>query len=136
MKDGRTHLAHKAEHAVDLDTGAIVAVTLQAADLGDTTTINETLADAGLAVADLIDREAELHTEEEPKVNVDGLKNLLQIRATIAAKLLSESRNWKFALTSRKRNSPASDTGRASRANSRPFIKTVNGCAASMERSC
>ena len=28
MKDGRTHLAHKAEHAVDLDTGAVVAVTL------------------------------------------------------------------------------------------------------------
>src|SRR5439155_19431621 len=25
MKDGRTHLAHKAEHAVDLDTGAVVA---------------------------------------------------------------------------------------------------------------
>jgi hypothetical protein len=32
MKDGRTHLAHKAEHAVDLDTGAIVAVTVQGAD--------------------------------------------------------------------------------------------------------
>ncbi len=28
MKDGRTHLAHKAEHAVDLQTGAVVAVTL------------------------------------------------------------------------------------------------------------
>jgi transposase len=42
MKDGRTHLAHKAEHAVDLDTGAIVAVTLQGADEGDTTTIVET----------------------------------------------------------------------------------------------
>ena len=27
MKDGRTHLAHKAEHAVDLETGAIVGVT-------------------------------------------------------------------------------------------------------------
>ena len=36
-RNGRTHLAHKAEHAVDLDTGAIVAVTLQAADQGDTT---------------------------------------------------------------------------------------------------
>ena len=42
MKDGRTHLAHKAEHAVDLETGAIVAVTLQGADQGDTTTIAET----------------------------------------------------------------------------------------------
>ena len=44
MKDGRTHLAHKAEHAVDLDTGAIVAVTLQPANRGDTTSIAETVA--------------------------------------------------------------------------------------------
>jgi transposase len=36
MKDGRTHLAHKAEHAVDLDSGAVVAVTIQPADRGDT----------------------------------------------------------------------------------------------------
>src|SRR5687767_7475951 len=43
MKDGRTHLAHKAEHAIDLDTGAIVGVTVQGADEGDTTTIQETL---------------------------------------------------------------------------------------------
>src|SRR5438094_9707139 len=42
MKDGRTHLAHKAEHAVDLETGAIVAVTVQGAEEGDTTTIVET----------------------------------------------------------------------------------------------
>ena len=32
MKDGRTHLAHKAEHAVDLETGAVVGVTVQGAD--------------------------------------------------------------------------------------------------------
>ena len=42
MKDGRTHLAHKAEHAVDLETGALVAVTLQGADVGDTTSLLET----------------------------------------------------------------------------------------------
>jgi transposase len=46
MKDGRTHLAHKAEHAVDLDTGAIVAVTVQDADEGDTVTSRETLIGA------------------------------------------------------------------------------------------
>jgi transposase len=46
MKDGRTHLAHKAEHAVDLSSGAVVAITLQAADLGDTTTIGVTLQEA------------------------------------------------------------------------------------------
>jgi transposase len=43
MKDGRTRMAHKAEHAVDLDSGAITAVTLQPADLGDTTTVTETV---------------------------------------------------------------------------------------------
>jgi transposase len=43
MKDSRTHLAHKQEHAVDMDTGAIVAVTLQGANQGDTSTIEGTL---------------------------------------------------------------------------------------------
>lgn len=43
MKDGRTHLAHKAEHAVDLESGAIVAVTLQGADVGDTTSLYTTV---------------------------------------------------------------------------------------------
>ena len=52
MKDGRTHLAHKAEHAVDLDTGAIVAVTVQGADEGDTTTIIETAFAAAEQVED------------------------------------------------------------------------------------
>ena len=42
MKDGRTYLAHKAEHAIDLESGALVAVTLQDADEGDTTTIADT----------------------------------------------------------------------------------------------
>jgi transposase len=77
MKDGSTHLAHKAEHAVDLDTGAVVAVTLQGADLGDTTTLDETLSEAGIAVAELVGREAELRPEEEPKVNVEGIKELV-----------------------------------------------------------
>jgi transposase len=77
MKDGRTHLAHKAEHAVDLDTGAVVAVTLQGADLGDTTTLDRTLSEAGMAVADLVEREAELRPEEKPKVNVEGIEELV-----------------------------------------------------------
>ena len=46
MKDGRTHLAHTAEHAVDLETGAIVGVTVQDASAGDTTTLAETLITA------------------------------------------------------------------------------------------
>ena len=54
MKDGTTHLAHKAEHAVDLETGAVVAVTLQGADQGDTTTLGLTLAEAGEQIATVL----------------------------------------------------------------------------------
>jgi transposase len=46
MKDGRTHLAYKPEHAMDLDTGAVVAAELHPADQGDTTTMPGTLASA------------------------------------------------------------------------------------------
>ena len=49
MKDGRTHLAYKAEHAVDLGEGAcgaVLAVNLETADQGDTTTLGRTLAAA------------------------------------------------------------------------------------------
>jgi len=43
MKDGRTHLAYKAEHAVDLKSEAIVAAQVTHADRGDGTTGIETL---------------------------------------------------------------------------------------------
>jgi hypothetical protein len=46
LKDGRTHLAHKPEHAVDLDTGAVVAAEMHAADRGDTATLPGTLESA------------------------------------------------------------------------------------------
>jgi transposase len=46
MKDGRTHLAHKTEQAVDLETGVVVGVTVQPADTGDTTSMIETLITA------------------------------------------------------------------------------------------
>ena len=62
MKDGRTHLAHKAEHAVDLETGAIVAVTLQGADQGDTTTIVET----AIAAADQVEDAQAGVTDPQP----------------------------------------------------------------------
>lgn len=51
MKDGRTHLAHKAEHTVDLETGAIVSVTVQDANDGDTETSIETLFQAAEQIA-------------------------------------------------------------------------------------
>ena len=66
MKDGRTHLAHNAEHAVDMETGAIVAVTLQGADVGDTTTIIET----AIAAAEQV---------EDAQANVDDRQSLEEI---------------------------------------------------------
>ena len=52
MKNGSTHMAHKVEHAVDMDSGAVVGVTVQAADKGDTTTIRETVHTAFHALLD------------------------------------------------------------------------------------
>src|SRR5229473_3165272 len=52
MKDGRTHLAYKAEHAVDLETGAVLAVTVQPGDCGDTVSMRTTLSEAGCTVTE------------------------------------------------------------------------------------
>ena len=53
LKDGRTHLAYKAEHAVDLETGAVVAVTVASGAAGDTETILETLPQTGEHIAEV-----------------------------------------------------------------------------------
>ena len=54
MKDGRTHLAHKAEHAHDMDTGAVIAVTVQPANRGDTSSIETTLEEVTAVFEDLL----------------------------------------------------------------------------------
>src|SRR6202165_1000896 len=74
MKDDRTHLAHKAEHAVDLKTGAVLAVTLQEADQGDTTTVLETLVQAGENVAELIRTEA---PNQNSQVHLQGIQEVV-----------------------------------------------------------
>ena len=90
MKDGRTHLAHKAEHAVDMKTGAVVAVTLQEAHLGDTTTVKETLAEAGTAVAELIEREAEAKPREKPQVHLGGIEEVVADKGYHSGPVLKE----------------------------------------------
>ena len=62
LKDGRTHLAYKPEHAVDLDTGIIVAAALHPADEGDTTTLEGTLTTAQKNLA----RVSVAPTKQEP----------------------------------------------------------------------
>jgi transposase len=69
MKDGRTHLAHKAEHAVDLETGAVLAVTLQPATAGDTNTLPETLAQCGEHIREVA---AGTDVEKTAQLNAEG----------------------------------------------------------------
>ena len=64
MKDGRTHLAHKAEHAVDLETGAVVSVTVHGADQGDTTTMAETVTAAAEALEAVAGRDGRAHRRD------------------------------------------------------------------------
>jgi transposase len=66
MKDGRTHLAHKAEHAIDVESGALVVVTVQGADRGDTTTMTVTLTEARNHIE-------ELSMKTTTCTNADGL---------------------------------------------------------------
>jgi transposase len=74
LKDGRTALAYKAENAVDMETGAIVAVTTHSGAAADTTTVKETVMEAGMAVAGLI---AEKTPEGEYAVHPEGMKEVV-----------------------------------------------------------
>jgi transposase len=91
MKDGRTHLAHKAEHAIDLEKGAIVALTVQGADQGDRATIQQTLPEAAEqleAVADIAD-DVTWHDVSHTQRSEDGpcLKSSLVPRAASVVSL-------------------------------------------------
>src|SRR5215469_6012330 len=57
LKDGRTGLAYKAENAVDMETGALLAVTTHGGAAADTATVEETVIEAGVAVAELVTAE-------------------------------------------------------------------------------
>src|SRR6202140_3724352 len=74
LKDGRTALAYKAENAVDMETGAIVAVTTHGGAAADTATVQETVIEAAIAVADLI---AEKTSEGKYEVTPDGVQEVV-----------------------------------------------------------
>src|ERR1700689_5711704 len=74
LKDGRTALAYKAENAVDMETGAIVAVTTHSGAAADTTTVKETVMEAGMAVAGLI---AEKTPAGEYAGHPEGIKEVV-----------------------------------------------------------
>jgi transposase len=92
MKDGRTHLAHKAEHAVDMETGAIVAVTLHGADVGDTATIPETVAEAGERITGVV---TDANGDEVVKqVSTDGPREVVTDKGYHSRALVSELTEW------------------------------------------
>jgi transposase len=98
MKDGRTHLAHKAEHAVDLETGAVVAVTVQGADQGDTTTSIETLIEAAEQIETVIP-DSEGPKEVVADKGYHSNQALVALEAVGVRSYISEPergrRNWK-----------------------------------------
>lgn len=74
LKDGRTALAFKAENAVDMETGAIVAVTTHGGAAADTATVETTVVEAAEAVAGLI---AEETPAGEYKVHGNGVEEVV-----------------------------------------------------------
>ena len=98
MKDGRTHLAHKAEHAVDLETGAIVGVTVQDADAGDTTTSRETIIDAAEQI-EAVRPDGDGLTEVVGDKGYHSNQSLIDLEAVGVRSYISEPdrgrRNWK-----------------------------------------
>jgi transposase len=65
MKDGRTHLAHKAEHAVDMDTGAVLNVAVSGAEEGDTDSLPWTVIETTERLERVVP-EQEASQESEP----------------------------------------------------------------------
>ena len=61
MKDGRTHLAYKAENTIDLDTDVVLGAEVYHADRGDTDTLTESVV---RAQQNLIDSESEAQIKE------------------------------------------------------------------------
>src|SRR5688572_3666223 len=74
LKDGRTALAYKTEQAVDMETSAIVAVTTHGGAAADTATMDETVTEAGVAVAEVM---LEQTPEGEYVVNPDGIEEVV-----------------------------------------------------------
>jgi transposase len=82
------HLAHKAEHAVDMETGAIVAVTLHGADEGDTETIQETVAEAGERIA------TAAGDSGNPEVSAEGPREAVTDKGYHSKAVVSELTDW------------------------------------------
>ena len=122
MKDGSTHMAHKVEHAVDLETGAVVGVTIQGADKGDTTTMVETLVTATEQVETVLPEAA-------------GVSEVVAGKATTATRRWWIRRRWRFGATLRSRTG-AGGAGRTRRRLGTRCMGTGAGSGASGAGVC
>ena len=99
MKDGRTHLAYKAEHAVDLETNLIVAAEIYPADRGDQDTIEESMdaAEDNLirAEVDATPREAVADKGYYKTETLSGLEFTQGYRTYIPEPDFRGRRSWK-----------------------------------------
>ena len=120
MKDGRTHLAHKAEHAVDLETGAIVAVTVQDADDGDVESSIETLIEAAEQI-------------EMVRPDGDGLEEVVGDKAITA---ISRSSISKPSVSEAISRNPIGDDGTGRRTPTRATPCTAIGDAPGARAAC
>ncbi len=84
-------MAHKAEHAVDMGTGAIVAVTLHGADEGDTQTIQETVAEAGERITSVV---ADTDNDEVAMQVSEGPRELVTDKGYHSSAVVSQMADW------------------------------------------
>lgn len=129
MKDGRTHLAYKAEHVIDLDTELILAAEVYHANEADVDTIGPSVA---AAQDHLIQAESDAGIEEVVadkgyygNETLSDLESTEGLRTYVAEPKQTHRRNWK--------NKP--DEQRQAVTNNRRRVKGKRGRALQRKRS-
>ena len=133
MKDGRTHLAHKAEHAVGFGQGRGSSGDLARSRQGRHDDFGPHAVPAGEPVAELVGREAILHPDAKPKLNIMGIEEMVadkghhsgaalelvrkyQVRSCIPERQQKGQRKWRARPASNKRCTPTAAVSRAAMA--------------------
>jgi transposase len=88
LKDGRTRLAYKPEHVVDLDTGAIVAAEMHAADVADAASLPvslETARENVLATVGRADADAKRDDDDDPPSGTSAAEESTTAKVEVVA---------------------------------------------------
>jgi transposase len=132
LKDGRTALAYKAENAVDMKTGAIIAVTTHGGAAADTATVEETVIEAGIAVGELT---AEKTAEGKYEVHAGGVEEVVADKGYHSNDVAVVSRKWVCVVMWLNRIAVRA-TGMAKRRPRPPFMRTGGAFKASAASVC